>query len=187
MRAGLAKAWMVLAGLCAPAAQAAQGSTTAMPAAEASGQSGETISFALNTWGLPLAHWQVKEDGTGELWRISTKDPRGTYDVARYRFALPEEAGVPFVSATERVREAAIRGLACKRTITDLPYGSMTWTYPAAERRLDFDFGCTSDMASKVYEAIGRASEVIEKMAMIDKEPFAVDHYVDGRLQVAAP
>lgn len=181
--AGWATVWFLLAGCAAPVVTPEQGVARPAPVAGQPGGSGETITLRLNSWGLPLAYWQVKDDGTGEIWRISTRDPRGDYDVSRYHFALPEEAGVPFIAATEQVREAAVKGLECRRTIADMPYGAMTWTYPAAERKLDFDFGCTSDSAGKVYQAIGRATEVIEKMARIDKEPFAVDHYVGGQLQ----
>lgn len=136
----------------------------------------ETITFALNTWGKPLAYWQVREDGSGELWRIVDKGDFRTYDIEKYRFTLPEEAGVPFIAATEIAQDAARKGLPCERTITDMPYGAITWTYPAAERKLAFDFGCTGEGTGKVYDALGRATEVIEKQGRIEAKPYAVEH-----------
>jgi hypothetical protein len=28
-----------------------------------------SVTFDLNSWGRPMAHWVVKGDGTGEVWR----------------------------------------------------------------------------------------------------------------------
>jgi hypothetical protein len=141
----------------------------------------ETITFALNSWGKPIAYWQVREVGSGELWRIVDKGDFRTYDIEKYRFTLPEEAGLPFIAATEIAHDAAVKGLPCERTITDMPYGAITWTYPAAEKKLAVDFGCTGEGTGKVYNALGRATEVIEKQGRIEAKPYAVEHVGEPR------
>lgn len=136
----------------------------------------ESISLTVNSWGKLISHWQVNADGSGELWRLREGGSMQVYDIEKFHVKLGEQAMMELVSLTDDIRAATLHGVDCQYSITDMPYGTMTWKEVDSEGKYAFNFGCTGDKAGKVYNQIGDATEVVQKKAVIEVQPYAVEH-----------
>ncbi|MGE3692193.1 MAG: hypothetical protein AB7F98_12530 [Novosphingobium sp.] len=136
-----------------------------------------SVTFDLNSWGRPMAHWIVRADGTGELWKApGVSHNFSEYDLEKYRLQMDATAMAKFVEVSEPLKAATRDEVKCETTVTDAPYGTMTWINGKDVHRYQFNFGCTSAPADVVYERIGEAQDVVNKLARIDAEPYAVEH-----------
>ncbi len=136
-----------------------------------------SVTFDLNSWGRPMAHWVVYGDGTGEIWRAPRmSDNFSEYDLEKYRLRMDATAMAKFVEVSDLLQQATRGEVKCETTMTDAPYGTMIWRSGAEVQRYQFNFGCTSDQAKVVYERIGNAQDVVQKLARIEARPYLVQH-----------
>lgn len=131
------------------------------------------VTYEVRSWGRILLRWQVNPDGTGEIWRRS--DQKDTSEVRKFRLRLEGNALRTFVADAEEAREATRGGIACKKEIFDLPYGSIVWDYPGAKQEYRFDAGCRSQKADDAQDILTAADTVVETMARIDADPYVIE------------
>src|SRR5689334_15853864 len=113
-------------------------------AAETAGQPlAGPVSYEVRSWGEIMAHWQVNPDGTGDIWRVS-REGKGAAEIRKFRLHLDGAAMRSFGTLSGTLHTATLRPIRCRKEIYDLPYGSVTWDYPAAKQVYAFDAGCFS-------------------------------------------
>lgn len=135
-----------------------------------------SVTFDLNSWGRPMAHWLVKGDGTAELWRASgMSDNFNDYVVEKFHARMDVTAMAKFVEVSDPLKEATRGEVKCETTVTDMPYGAIVWRSGNEEQRYSFNFGCTSQQANAVYDRLAKAQEVVQKLAQVDAEPYAIE------------
>lgn len=132
------------------------------------------VTYEVSSWGRLVTRWQVNADGTGEIWR-GTGPGKGPGEVRKFRLKLEPEAMDVFAPEVEALRQATGKPLPCKRTITDQPYGTVTWGSGAGRQAWSFDRGCRSPSVDKALAQLDRAIEAIEITADIEAQPYAVD------------
>lgn len=131
------------------------------------------IVYEESSWGSLLLRWQINPDGSGEIWRGS--GPAKSAGVVRkFQMTLPPDGLRAFAAQIEPLRTATRKPLPCTRTITDLPYGSVTWGEGANAQKWSFDRGCRSSVVDEAMTLLGRANAAIELTAKVDPQPYAV-------------
>lgn len=131
------------------------------------------VTYEARSWGQIALRWQVNPDGTGEIWRRA--EQKDAADIRKFHLRLSEPALQSFAADIERAHQATRNGIPCKKTIFDLPYGSVTWDYPQAKQVYAFDTGCRSPAGDAAMELIEAADSTLEKMASIDAEPYIIE------------
>lgn len=142
------------------------------PAVERAG-----IVYDLRSWGQPVSHWQVNQDGTGELWRIDRGSRRNIYDIRKFRIAIHPEAMIDI----ERYRESTLElfkvDLVCDHRLSDAPLATIEWEGDRPSRRYSFDFGCKSKQADELGNRIRTLDGMVREMAVIEAAPLASEHF----------
>jgi len=156
--------------LCLSACATDSTGSSAAPSGDLAGP----VTYKVSSWGRLLTQWQVNPDGSGEIWKGKGLG-KGHGAVRKYRLRMSDEAMQAFVAKAEPLRRATENGIDCKRQITDMPYGSITWDYPEKQQSYAFDAGCRSAQADAAMEQLRAVSDVIEKMATIEAEPYMTD------------
>lgn len=132
------------------------------------------VSYEVSSWGRLLLHWRVDPDGGGEIWRGEGLG-KGRGAVRKYRLRMDGAALAAFAAKAEPLRLATVNGIVCQHEITDLPYGTIAWEYPGKKHSYAFNAGCRSPAANAAMDDLRAASDVVEKMATIEAEPYAID------------
>ncbi|HEY0958339.1 MAG TPA: hypothetical protein VGE05_03590 [Novosphingobium sp.] len=132
------------------------------------------VNYEVRSWGRIILRWEVKPDGSGEIWR--GRPGKGAGEVRKFRLRLPDDALRTFARNLEDVREVTKGGVTCDKEIYDLPYGTITWDYPGGKQGYAFDAGCRSEEADEVMDILGAANSVLENMAAIDAKPYVTEH-----------
>lgn len=130
------------------------------------------VIYEVRSWGRLLVRWQVNPDGTGEIWRQGQGQDTGVW---KYRLRMEDSAFRTFATNVEDARRATQDGIACKKEIFDLPYGSITWDYPAGRQVYSFDAGCRSEVGDKVQDILTAANSNVETLARIDPKPYMTE------------
>lgn len=130
------------------------------------------VIYEVSSWGRVLVRWQVNPDGSGEIWRGGqAKDA----PLRKFRLKLAGDALRTFTTNVEDARKAVRGGIACRKEIFDLPYGSITWDYSGARQVYAFDAGCRSDRADEVQDILTAANANIETLAKIETRPYMIE------------
>lgn len=132
------------------------------------------VTFDVSSWGRLLTHWHVRPDGTGEIWK-NVAAGNGEGEVRKYHLHMDDAALRHFIAASEPLRQATVSEVPCKRQISDLPYGAISWELPAGKQTYSFDAGCLSPEADAVTEKIKAVQNVINTMATVDAQPYATE------------
>lgn len=148
---------------------ACAGKSDAQP--QAGGALPGPVGYEVRSWGRLLLRWQVNPDGSGEIWR-GARQQKDAGEIRKYRLRLQGDPLRSFAADMEEARAATQKGIDCEKVVTDLPYGSVTWDYPAAQQAYSFDAGCRSDDGDEVMDILGAASTIVETMATIDAKPY---------------
>jgi hypothetical protein len=131
------------------------------------------VVYEVRSWGRILLRWQLNPDGTGEIWRRA--EHKDTSEVSKFRLRLEGHAWRTFIADAEEAREATRGGIACKKEVFDLPYGSIVWDYPGAKQEYRFDAGCRSEKADEAQDILTAADTVVETLARIDARPYITE------------
>lgn len=125
------------------------------------------VDADVNSWGKPLAAWHVDASGGGWYRRAEQVERGGFHDyrLVTRKLAIGEEGFRALVAILEPAEPFSVRPLDCRREITDQPYGTVAWTYPAGAQALRYDLGCRGAHSDVVYGAIGSAMKHIESLA----------------------
>ncbi|MCW1428435.1 hypothetical protein [Novosphingobium sp. JCM 18896] len=158
--------------LSACAASAAAPTNPAAPASAA--VLAGPVSYEVRSWGRLLVRWQVNPDGSGEIWR-GARQQKDAGAISKYRLRLEGDALRTFTRNVEDARLATREGIACKKEIFDLPYGSITWDFPGARQTYAFDAGCRSEAGDAAQELLTLANDNVENLAKIEATPYMVD------------
>jgi hypothetical protein len=127
----------------------------------------DAVSFELNSWGKPLDRWTIMADGSGEL---TTSSQKPGADFNDYTLAVQKLGPDParygrLIEALRPAQAFAGKTLPCGERATDMPYGSASWRRAGAERRLEFNVGCSSAKARKVIESLHAADGLVRQWA----------------------
>lgn len=131
------------------------------------------VTYEVRSWGRILLRWQVNPDGTGEIWRRAEQKDKA--ETRKFHLRLAGNALRTFVADVEEAREETRGGIACQKTIYDLPYGTITWDYPGAKQVYSFDAGCRSEKGDTALDIVSAADTVVETLASIDANPYITE------------
>lgn len=130
------------------------------------------VTYDMSSWGQLLLRWQVNPGGDGEIWKGEGLG-KGRSAVRKYRMQLPPAALAEFKSKSDALKAATARGIECRREISDMPYGSITWDFRDDRASYRFDGGCKSAAADAALGQLRALSELVESKAAIEPTPFA--------------
>lgn len=164
----------ILAGLALAACTAGSPPPGTAPLQQSARSLSGPVSYDVSSWGRLLLRWQVNPDGSGEIWRGDAPG-RGPGAVRKYRLTIGEPALQAFIAKVEPLRATTAGGIDCQFQISDMRYGSIVWDYPAGKQSYDFNAGCRSPAANAALEEILAVSDIVEKMATIEAEPYATE------------
>jgi hypothetical protein len=142
---------------------------------------GAPVRLDQQYWGNFERHWQVAADGQGEVWetplhcKMGGEPPKDCF-VSKYRLRLEGRPFLDFARAANELRMLTRDGIECRSSITDQSYGSVAWTIGSTEQRYHFDFGCLGGQADRALELIRRASDIVEKSAVREADPFEIEY-----------
>jgi hypothetical protein len=122
----------------------------------------DTISYVSGMWGWRTDQWAIRADGSGEVRSRDETSPEMRDPILVVRRFQADPALFQQVRALMRVPEAyAERVLPCGEIGTDAPGAQLRWTFDRQSRQLGFAYGCRSEEAGPVYEAIRAASALV--------------------------
>lgn len=112
-----------------------------------------TIRVEWFSWGNPVQNWSVSRSGQGSYM----------LDGQTQTFNVSPEA---FAEIRETLRTYESRHFECERTVYDLPYGAIVWSSREGQedQRTRFDAGCTSGDADDLFERMGRANDIVDRL-----------------------
>lgn len=168
----IARASLILTPLLLSACATTPDKTTANPPPAEKTTLAGPVTYETSSWGRMMLRWQVNPDGTGEIWRGSPG--KGAGEVRKFHLTLEGAPLGTFAAKLEDLRKATTGGIACKKEIYDLPYGSVTWDYPA-KQTYAFDAGCRSDAGAAAMETLRAATTIIETVAQIEPNPYVTE------------
>ena len=134
------------------------------------------VVFDIRSWGRLVSHWQVRGDGTGEIWRVADGGTMSQYDIRKFHLRMDAPVLARFQAASNAFKRATRRPIACKLQITDMHYGDMVWSGNSASQTFRFNYGCRSKAMDPMFDRIQQLNEVVASQATIDVEPFVTVH-----------
>ena len=150
-------------GLAAAAALAG----CATVAADGGGTPSEMLSVEMNSWGKPVAHWQVGADGAGRytVSRETAAKSFHEYDLVTTSFRAAPADFARLEALLRPARPYAGREIPCELTITDAVYGRILWQRQGAPGEVRFNMGCTSRTADPIHANVAAALDLVETLA----------------------
>ena len=110
------------------------------------------ISVAWSYWGRPTGGWTIERDGEG---RVDREGQSTTFRVLAEDFDRIRDVFAPYEGVS----------FACRRVITDGPYGTLSWSQDGhRDRIVRFDAGCVSGDAADLFARLERADAMIEEL-----------------------
>ncbi len=113
-----------------------------------------TIAVNWNYWGNPTTGWSLSRTGEGRY------SERGA---VVQTFAVTPEA---FARMREIFRPYEGLQFECERTVTDGPYGAVTWSSQEGQvdQRTGFDAGCVSGDADDLFARLDQAEALVREL-----------------------
>lgn len=150
-------ATIVLTAICA---SSASGSDVASGLGEQ-----DQIVLRTSSWGRPILSWGVNEDGSG--WVTSTQQGATfpEYVLITRRWGAIQGRYRQVKRALKAAEGYAGKGLPCRMTLTDGPYGDVAWRVNGVQKTLPVQYGCMSRTADRIYERLDRTSADVQAWA----------------------
>ena len=134
------------------------------------------VTFDMASWGRRLAHWQLDAANSGEFWRVVEGGNGQPGEIRKFRFTLDAADASQFTLLLKGLERTVRGGVKCRRAITDMAYGSISWTGKKGVRQsYSFDFGCLSAKANRAIKQVEDINALIGNHARLDAAPFAVE------------
>ncbi|WP_422055940.1 hypothetical protein [Sphingomonas sp.] len=142
------------------------GCATLPPPSSAASAPAEPVGLTIKSWGKPLFDWTLAPDGTG-IYTYADEGPTKAfrdYVVKTKRISVGRDGYARLAALLAPARRYAGAELPCQRTITDMPYGTISWG-PTADLQVKFDLGCQSSETKPVHEGLVRAQDLMKSWA----------------------
>lgn len=138
----------------------------------AAAQALDRIEIEVSSWGMLQYRWRIEASGAARYAYADRSGAShfGQFDLVTKGFDVGREGFARIAAMTAPARAADPATLRCVRTITDAPYGTLSWTSGAAVASLGFNFGCQSDAWAPIHAGFGAALEQMVEWAKAGKE-----------------
>lgn len=128
----------------------------------------EAVGLTINSWGVPLHDWRIAADGSGSYTYAEHKEGRSDFEaplVTKHLAGTPADFARIAALLADAERYARGETLQCRREITDMPYGDISWQRGGETATLRYDLGCRGADAEPVYTALGAAQDAVAALA----------------------
>lgn len=145
---------------------ALSGCATLPPPSSTASASAEPVGLTIKSWGKPLFDWTLAPDGTG-VYTYADEGPTKAfrdYVLKTKRISVGRDGYVRLAALLAPARRYAGAELPCQRTITDMPYGTISWG-PTPDLQVKYDLGCQSPETKPVHEGLVRAQDLMKSWA----------------------
>ncbi len=157
------------AGACSTPPQPIRQNLEKLSPAQSSSETPTTPTFIRvreRSWGELVHEWWIDESGAGSH-ASAVRDPKDDrkWILTPSRFSVGAKGYQQLADLLKPVEQYIGKEIACDISMTDTPYGDVTWSRDGKVGRVSYRYGCKSSVTEMVFPRLAAADKLVDEWA----------------------